>query len=104
MYKHILISTDGSDVARKGVDHGLALAKSLGAKATIVTVTERYPVYPSPDWIPGPAEMEAYATIQKESAGKILADVTFYIPAIISYELLRRRAQPIIAELSTATH
>lgn len=75
MYKHILISNDGSDVARKGVDHGLALAKSLGAKATIVTVTERYPVYPSPDWIPGPAEMEAYATIQKESATKILADV-----------------------------
>ncbi|WP_420873456.1 universal stress protein [Novosphingobium resinovorum] len=32
MYKHILISTDGSDVAQKGVDHGLSLAKSLEAK------------------------------------------------------------------------
>ena len=49
MYKHILISTDGSDVAQKGVDHGLSLAKSVGAKVTIVIVTERYPVHPSPD-------------------------------------------------------
>ena len=30
MYKHILITTDGSELAQKGVDHGLSLAKSLG--------------------------------------------------------------------------
>jgi nucleotide-binding universal stress UspA family protein len=40
MYKHILIATDGSDVAGRAVDHGLALAKALGAQVTIVTVTE----------------------------------------------------------------
>jgi nucleotide-binding universal stress UspA family protein len=40
MFKHILIATDGSDLAGKGVDQGLALAKALGAKATAVTVTE----------------------------------------------------------------
>ena len=40
MYANILLSTDGSDVARKGVEHGIALAKALNAKATIVTVTE----------------------------------------------------------------
>lgn len=44
MYANILLSTDGSDVARKGVEHGIALAKALNAKATIVTVTESYPV------------------------------------------------------------
>lgn len=44
MYSHLLITTDGSDLAQKGVDHGLALAKSLGAKATVITVTEPYPV------------------------------------------------------------
>ena len=32
MYKHILISTDGSELAQKGVDHGLALAKASGSK------------------------------------------------------------------------
>jgi hypothetical protein len=31
MYVNILLSTDGSDVARKGVKHGIALAKALNA-------------------------------------------------------------------------
>lgn len=42
MYKHILIATDGSELATKALDHGLALAKSAGAKATVVTVTEMW--------------------------------------------------------------
>lgn len=40
MYKHILIATDGSKLATKGVEHGLALAKPLGATVTVLTVTE----------------------------------------------------------------
>ena len=40
MYANILLSTDGSDVARKGVKHGIALAKALNAKAIVITVTE----------------------------------------------------------------
>ncbi len=75
MYKHILIATDGSEVARKGVDHGLSLARSVGAKVTIVMVTERWPVYAGPDWIPGPTEMAEYEARQKEAATTVLADV-----------------------------
>lgn len=44
MYQHILVATDGSELALKGVEHGLALAKSLGAKITILTVSE--PLHP----------------------------------------------------------
>ena len=44
MYANILLSTDGSDVARKGVKYGMALAKALNAKVTVVTVTEPQPV------------------------------------------------------------
>jgi nucleotide-binding universal stress UspA family protein len=44
MYTNILLSTDGSDVARKGVEHGVALAKALNAKMTVITVTEPLPV------------------------------------------------------------
>ena len=40
MYKHILIAADGSERGNIGVDHGIALAASIGAKVTIVTVTE----------------------------------------------------------------
>jgi len=32
MYKHILIPTDGSDLSLKAVQHGLSLAKAVGAK------------------------------------------------------------------------
>lgn len=40
MYKHLLIATDGSELATKAVEQGVGLAKALGAKATIITVTE----------------------------------------------------------------
>ncbi len=39
MYKHILVATDGSELALKGLEHGLALAKALGSKITILTVS-----------------------------------------------------------------
>lgn len=42
MYRHILIATDGSELSTKGLDQGLKLAKQLGAKATIVTVTDMW--------------------------------------------------------------
>jgi nucleotide-binding universal stress UspA family protein len=34
MYRHILIPTDGSELANRAVVHGLSLAKSVGAKIT----------------------------------------------------------------------
>ena len=42
MYRHILIPTDGSKLAEHGVTHGLALAKSLGAKVSIIFVVEPF--------------------------------------------------------------
>ena len=44
MYANILLSTDGSDVAKKGVKHGIALAKALNAKVTVITVTDPLPI------------------------------------------------------------
>jgi nucleotide-binding universal stress UspA family protein len=38
MYTHILIPTDGSELAGKAVQHGIALAKRIGAKVTMLTV------------------------------------------------------------------
>ncbi len=42
MYRHILIPTDGSKLADQGVAHGLALAKSLGAKVSVIFVVEPF--------------------------------------------------------------
>ena len=40
MFRHILIATDGSELAAEGVDTGLDLAHQLKAKVTIVTASE----------------------------------------------------------------
>jgi nucleotide-binding universal stress UspA family protein len=39
MYKHLLIATDGSELAQKAVDQGIALAGAIGARVLIVHVT-----------------------------------------------------------------
>jgi nucleotide-binding universal stress UspA family protein len=44
MYTNILIPTDGSELAGKAVQHGIALAKHLGAKATVLTVVPPFHV------------------------------------------------------------
>lgn len=73
MYKHILVSTDGSDLARKGVDHALALARSLGARVTIVTVTERLPVYTGFDGGLTALAYSDYTASQRAGAEQLLA-------------------------------
>ncbi|MDE1902291.1 MAG: universal stress protein, partial [Alphaproteobacteria bacterium] len=42
MYRNILIATDGSQLAADAARQGIALAKSLGSKVTVVTVTEPF--------------------------------------------------------------
>lgn len=45
MYKHILIPTDGSQLSSEALVESLKLARSLGAKATILTVEEPFHVF-----------------------------------------------------------
>jgi len=40
MYNHILIATDGSELASRAVSHGVTLAKENKAPVTVVTVTD----------------------------------------------------------------
>jgi nucleotide-binding universal stress UspA family protein len=42
MYKHIMVATDGSEIAGNAVDQAVALAKALGAQLSSVMVTEPY--------------------------------------------------------------
>ena len=44
MFKHILISTDGSDLSRKAMLYGVRLAKLTNAKVTALTVRAPYAV------------------------------------------------------------
>ncbi len=45
MYKNILIPTDGSELAGKAVQHGIAFAKEIGAKVIVLTVTLPFHVF-----------------------------------------------------------
>jgi nucleotide-binding universal stress UspA family protein len=48
MYRHILIPTDGSELSHGAVQHGLSLAKAVGAKVTALTVEGSFNVYDVP--------------------------------------------------------
>lgn len=107
MYNHILISTDGSEVAKKGVDHGLTLAKALGARVTIVTVTERFPVYPGAagfDYTFSDSLMADYETGQTEAANAVLSAAKQSAERLgVSAETLHvPNAQPAEAIVGTA--
>jgi len=104
MYQHILISTDGSDVAQKGVDHGLTLAKRLNAKVTILTVTERLPVYAGIDGGLSSVGYDDYGASQKAAAAQVL---TFAKQAadrvgVVAETLLMENAVPAEAIIATA--
>jgi nucleotide-binding universal stress UspA family protein len=88
MYANILLSTDGSDVARKGVKHGMNLAKALNAKVTVITVTEPLPGSSSV-WVPSQEMVDRYDAACKEHAGKVLDEARTLAEEIgISAELL----------------
>ena len=45
MYKNILIPTDGSELSGEAIRHGVALAQTLGAKITALTITQPFHVF-----------------------------------------------------------
>jgi nucleotide-binding universal stress UspA family protein len=77
MYKNILIATDGSELAHKAVDHGLGLAKSVGAKVTAVVVETPFNVFdvPASRTSKISEEFEHHVQAIKQHATKVLGDV-----------------------------
>jgi nucleotide-binding universal stress UspA family protein len=77
MYRHILIPTDGSELAHRAVTHGLSLAKAVGAKVTAVVVEHSFDVFnvPQSKIYSMPKEFAAYAEHIKAHATKILDGV-----------------------------
>ena len=74
MHRNILIATDGSELAGRAVTAGFGLAKALGARVTVVTVTEPW----SAMVIGEPAlvfPLDDYEKAAAENANRILAGV-----------------------------
>src|SRR5215813_3944686 len=74
MFKHILIATDGSEVATRAVSAGLKLAKKLAARVVVMTASEPLPAMVIAETIAANFP-EAYEKASKESAEKILREV-----------------------------
>ena len=77
MYRHILIPTDGSELAQRAVSHGLSLAKAVGANVTVLIVEHSFNVFNVPESkiYSMPKEFAAYAAHIKAHATKILDEV-----------------------------
>jgi len=74
MFKHVLIATDGSELSRKAIHHGIGLAKAIGARATAITVTIPFRMFAlNPERIPGMEE--SYSKQMTDVATKSLAEV-----------------------------
>jgi nucleotide-binding universal stress UspA family protein len=74
VYKHILIATDGSELAGKAVAAGIALAKQLKSKVTVVTVSEPWTALVAGEMAVGFPYQE-YEEGAKQQAAAILAAV-----------------------------
>jgi nucleotide-binding universal stress UspA family protein len=77
MFKHILVSTDGSPLAQKGIKAGVRLAAALGAKVTGVCVIPpwRTPVYGEGVTYGVPRSPAQYKEAMEKAARKALAAV-----------------------------
>jgi nucleotide-binding universal stress UspA family protein len=73
MVRHILLPTDGSELATGAVDRGIALARTLGARVTVLTIVERFHVMTL-----NPTQLEAslatYRRHAAEHAAKVLGE------------------------------
>jgi nucleotide-binding universal stress UspA family protein len=74
MYTHILIPTDGSALANKAITQGMALAREMKAKITVVTVTVPFHVM-SLDPTVIEDTREEYGARVRARASRILASV-----------------------------
>lgn len=77
MFRHILIATDGSDLAQKATTNGISLAKAVGASITAVTVFAPFYAF---DVLPSPIMndlSEAYSQyVEDMDATQLLSDVS----------------------------
>ncbi len=73
MYSHIMMPTDGSELAEKAVQHGIALAKALAARITVLTVTPPFHTLTT-DAQMIEDTLAAYKARMQKNAEKILGD------------------------------
>ena len=96
MYTNILIPTDGSELAGKAVEHGIALAKRIGAKVTILTVLP-------PDMITADREVDEIRKAGKQKhAEEVLGAVAMQTAGVACETIQIEHEHPYQAIINTA--
>lgn len=74
MYKHILLPTDGSDLSKAAMKHGIALARVIGARVTALVVsTPISSLVVDPGIVSG--ALDQYKALVVEQTGKYLKNI-----------------------------
>jgi nucleotide-binding universal stress UspA family protein len=74
MYKHILLPTDGSELSKAAMRHGIALAKAIGAKVTALVVsTPLNSLVVDPSVVSG--TLDQYKALVAEQTAKYLDNI-----------------------------
>ena len=71
MYTNILIPTDGSELAGKAVEHGIDLAKRIGAKITVLTVLPPFHTFTTDTQMIEDTPAQYKARMQKQAANTL---------------------------------
>ena len=82
MYRHILIPIAGSELAEHAVTNGLSLAKSVGAKVTVIIVEDPF------DWLS--------VSETRASQRQVLDDLAKY------YEQVKKHAASVLSRVADA--
>ena len=75
MYKHILLPTDGSELSKAAMKHGITLARAIGAKVTALVVsTPLNSLVVDPDIVSG--ALDQYKALVVEQTAKYLDNIS----------------------------
>ena len=75
MFKHVLIPTDGSAVARKAIKAGIKLARELGANVTAYHALETFQPYIYDGFVADRAGLKSYTEHARKIGQEYLAEV-----------------------------
>ena len=70
MFKHILISTDGSPVSIKAAKAGIALARALGSKVTAYSALEELQLFYGEGYVPTQSMVNEFLQRARQAAQK----------------------------------
>ena len=101
MYTNILIPTDGSELAGKAVQDGIALAKRIGARVTVLTVLPPFHTITTDTQMIEDTPAQYKARMQKH-AEKILGAVAMQAAGIACDTIQVEHEHPYQAIIDTA--